>query len=189
MLYLQAQQQQQTQPTVHQQSQHQIPQQAEAISSLNAQQAFTSGAAQAAFYSADHSPQQLTPVSVQPNGPSHSSSASFSIVNGSHSPVSMVNGSSGTTTIGGLLAPSNARGAQHSRAVSLPVFTQGPFAQGQQQTAIATQQQPPNPPAGFGGLSSGIGGFGGAAGYGLAISGDMNHGSLPGWAEEEIGAQ
>lgn len=189
MLYLQAQQQQQQTQAATQQPQHQIPQHADAISSLNPQQAFTSGAAQAAFYSADHSPQQLTPASVQPNGPSHSSSASFSIANGSHSPVSMVNGSSGTTTIGGLLAPSNARGAQHSRAVSLPVFTQGPFAQSQQQTAMATQQQQPNSSAAFGGMTSGLSGFGGAAGYGLAISGDMNPGSLPGWAEEEIGAQ
>ncbi|KAA8617545.1 hypothetical protein A1F94_012413 [Pyrenophora tritici-repentis] len=39
----------------------------------------------------------------------------------------------------------------------------------------------------FGSLSSGIGGFGsGNGGYGLAIQGD---GGLPGWAEEEVGAQ
>lgn len=187
MLYLQAQQQQ-TQPQTH----HQSHQQAmlsppESNPSLSANTAFTSGAAQAAFYSADHSPQQLTPASIQPNGPSHSSSASFSMANGTHSPASMLNGTTGTTTIGGLLAPSNARGAQHNRAVSLPVFPQGPYAPGQPQTA--TQQLPSTAAGGFGSLGSGLGGFGGAGGYGLAISGDMSHNNLPGWAEEEIGAQ
>lgn len=87
---------------------------------------------------------------------------------------------SGTTTVGGLLAPSNLNArAQHSRAVSLPAFTQGPFSSVQQ--TQAPQQNS------FGSLSSGIGGFGsGNGGYGLAIQGD---GGLPGWAEEEVGAQ
>ena len=89
-------------------------------------------------------------------------------------------GQSGATTVGGLLAPSNLNArAQHSRAVSLPVFTQGPFTQPQQ--SQASQQNT------FGSLSSGIGGFGsGNGGYGLAIQGD---GGLNGWAEEEVGAQ
>lgn len=88
--------------------------------------------------------------------------------------------SSGATTVGGMLAPSNLNArAQHSRAVSLPAFTQGPF--NQPLTSQATQQ------GSFGSLSSGIGGFGsGNGGYGLAIQGD---GGLNGWAEEEVGAQ
>lgn len=88
---------------------------------------------------------------------------------------------SGATTVGGLLAPSNLNArAQHSRAVSLPVFTQGPFTQPAQQSQAPPQNS-------FGSLSSGIGGFGsGNGGYGLAIQGD---GGLPGWAEEEVGAQ
>ncbi|RMZ67012.1 negative regulator of differentiation 1 [Pyrenophora seminiperda CCB06] len=97
----------------------------------------------------------------------------------------LINGTSssgtGATTVGGLLAPSNltSRG-QHSRAVSLPAFTQGPFNHSMQQSQAPGQGS-------FGSLSSGIGGFGsGNGGYGLAIQGD---GGLPGWAEEEVGAQ
>ena len=91
-----------------------------------------------------------------------------------------------SSTIGGLLAPRT----QHARAVSLPVFSQGPFS------------QPPLAAAGtqagnaFGGLGSGLGGFGaGNNAYGLAIQNEgphahAGHGSgLPGWVEEEIGAQ
>ena len=135
--------------------------------------------AQAAFYSADPSPPQI-------NAPTHTSghgpSASFSLSNGSTMP--SANGNS--STIGGLLAPRT----QHARAVSLPVFSQGPFS------------QPPLAAAGtqagnaFGGLGSGLGGFGaGNNAYGLAIQNDgphahAGHGSgLPGWVEEEIGAQ
>ncbi|KAI9773643.1 MAG: hypothetical protein M1840_006917 [Geoglossum simile] len=94
----------------------------------------------------------------------------------------LMNGvSSGATTVGGLLAPANAvlngvRG-QHSRAVSLPVFPQGV----QQQ-----QQQPQQQHSGFISMNSGFGGLNGHGSYGLAIQGD---GGLPGWAEEEIGAQ
>jgi hypothetical protein len=107
---------------------------------------------------------------------SHNSTSSFSLINGSSA-----GSGSGPTTVGGLLAPSNLNvRAQHSRAVSLPVFTQGPFNQPVQQTQASQQSS-------FGSLSSGIGGFGsGNGGYGLAIQGD---GGLPGWAEEEVGAQ
>ncbi|KAL8674207.1 MAG: hypothetical protein Q9168_001375 [Polycauliona sp. 1 TL-2023] len=75
--------------------------------------------------------------------------------------------SSGTTTIGGLLAPANAR-AQHARTVSLPGYAD-----------LNGQTQQPNPTPShrnqqsFSGLS-GFGGFGG-------ISWGLN-----GWAEEEI---
>ncbi|KAF2638530.1 hypothetical protein P280DRAFT_519979 [Massarina eburnea CBS 473.64] len=159
MMYLQAQQSQQQQQAEANYQQQQQPQQ---------QQNFQSP--QAAFYSADMNP----PPQPHPSHGSHQSTSSFSLINGS-------SGQPGATTVGGLLAPSNlgnSRGAQHSRAVSLPVFTQGPFTQPQQSQA---------PQNSFGSLSSGIGGFGsGNGGYGLAIQGD---GGLPGWAEEEVGAQ
>ncbi|MCJ1390140.1 hypothetical protein MMC18_002998 [Xylographa bjoerkii] len=97
------------------------------------------------------------------------------------------------TTIGGLLAPSNAR-TQHARAVSLPVFSQEIFTngngQGQQGQGQQQQQslQPPNThrqqQSSFSGMSSGFGGFG-SAGFGLALgSGHGNGMGLNGWAEE-----
>jgi RNA recognition motif-containing protein len=148
------------------------------INGLQQQSAFTSAQAQAAFYSADTSPQP-TP-SLHPHGPSHSSSASFSLANGS---VGGMNGMNGTNTIGGLLAPSNmgGRGSQHSRAVSLPVFTQP------QNMPAPMAQQPQHQSNGYNGLNSGLGGYG-INGYGLAIN-DGGHGGLQGWAEEEVGAQ
>lgn len=92
------------------------------------------------------------------------------------------NGMNGSTTVGGLLAPSNMGrgGAQHARAVSLPVFTQA------QQLPPPVAQHHAQHSNGFAGLSTGLGGY--ANGYGLAISGD-GHNGLNGWAEEEIGAQ
>ncbi|KIW02093.1 uncharacterized protein PV09_06583 [Verruconis gallopava] len=150
------------------------------INNLPQQSAFTSAQTQAAFYSADTSPQP-TP-SLHPNGPSHSSSASFSLANGSSSGI---NGINGTNTIGGLLAPSNmaGRGSQHSRAVSLPVFTQA------QNMPSPLAQQSQHQSNGYSGMSSGLGGYSvGNSGYGLAIN-DGGHNGLPGWVEEEIGAQ
>ncbi|KAF2736000.1 hypothetical protein EJ04DRAFT_533970 [Polyplosphaeria fusca] len=154
MMYLhQAQQNQQSEAQQQQQQQ---------------QQAFVSQ--QAAFYGADLNP---NPQPHQSHT-AHNSTSSFSLINGS-------SGNTGATTVGGLLAPSNLNArAQHARAVSLPVFTQGPFNQPVQQT------QPPQQNS-FGSLSSGIGGFGsGNGGYGLAIQGD---GGLPAWAEDEGLAQ
>jgi RNA recognition motif-containing protein len=164
MMYLQAQQSQQQQADVNlQQQQHQQ----QAQQQQQQQQAFASQ--QAAFYGAD---MNSNPQPHQSHT-AHNSTSSFSLINGTS------NGS-GATTVGGLLAPSNLNArAQHARAVSLPVFTQGPFTQS------AQQSQPQQ--TSFGSLSSGIGGFGsGNGGYGLAIQGD---GGLPGWAEEEVGAQ
>ncbi|MCJ1417825.1 hypothetical protein MMC32_004170 [Xylographa parallela] len=97
------------------------------------------------------------------------------------------------TTIGGLLAPSNAR-TQHARAVSLPVFSQEIFpngnGQGQQGQGQQQQQslQPPNThrqqQSSFSGMSSGFGGFGNA-GFGLALGSSHGNGmGLNGWAEE-----
>ncbi|KAE9971219.1 hypothetical protein EG328_005779 [Venturia inaequalis] len=185
MMYLQQAQQQQggQQQQQQQYSQAEIP----SINGMSQHQGFTSAQAQAAFYSADSSPQGLTPT-LHPTGPSHSSSASFSMANGSMNGSS--NGMSGSTTIGGMLAPSNmgSRGAQHSRAVSLPVFTQA------QQLPPPLTQHSHQMSSGFGGMSNGgYPGFSnGIAGYGLALGGDNSqngHGGLPGWAEEEIGAQ
>jgi RNA recognition motif-containing protein len=162
MMYLQAQQAQQHQQEASLQQQAQQNQQS--------QQSFQSP--QAAFYGAD----QLNP-SPQPHHShtSHNSTSSFNLINGSSS-----GNGSGATTVGGLLAPSNLNSrAQHSRAVSLPAFTQGPF------NSVQSSQGPQQ--GSFGSLSSGIGGFGsGNGGYGLAIQGD---GGLPGWAEEDVVAQ
>ena len=78
--------------------------------------------------------------------------------------------STGATTIGGLLAPANAR-AQHARTVSLPGYSEllanGPT---QPQTGQQSHRHQQNS---FSGLS-GIGGFGNAPW------------SLNGWAEEEV---
>ncbi|KAI4169856.1 MAG: hypothetical protein LQ343_005405 [Gyalolechia ehrenbergii] len=81
--------------------------------------------------------------------------------------------STGSTTIGGLLAPTNARG-QHSRAVSLPGYSDllG-NGQTQQQHQNPTQRSHRHQQSSFSALS-GIGGFG-----------NVNWG-LNGWAEEEV---
>ncbi|CAE7189055.1 hypothetical protein PTNB85_07691 [Pyrenophora teres f. teres] len=168
MMYLQAQQQHQQQQQVEASMQQQQQQQQQQQNQQQQQQSFQSP--QAAFYGADLN----TPQPHHSHG-SHQSTSSFSLINGTSS------SGTGATTVGGLLAPSNltSRG-QHSRAVSLPAFTQGPFNHSMQQSQAPGQGS-------FGSLSSGIGGFGsGNGGYGLAIQGD---GGLPGWAEEEVGAQ
>ena len=83
--------------------------------------------------------------------------------------------SSGSTTIGGLLAPSNARG-QHNRALSLPALAPG-FENG---------GSSPNSVNGGDGerrghhYQSSYGGMG-AGGFGLAIQGGLNN-----WVEEEV---
>ena len=95
---------------------------------------------------------------------------------------------SGATTIGGLLAPTNtglgaARGA-HSRAVSLPAFGQDVFGQ-PSQTSSHPRQSNHQAQGSFSGFTSAFGGLG--HGFsGLSISGES---TLPGWAEEEIGAK
>ncbi|KAF2112594.1 hypothetical protein BDV96DRAFT_648846 [Lophiotrema nucula] len=161
MMYLQAQQSQQQQAEVSLQQQQQQAQQQQ----QQQHQAFASQ--QAAFYGADLAP---NPQPHQSHT-AHNSTSSFSLINAGSN-------NSGATTVGGLLAPSNLNArAQHARAVSLPVFTQGPFTQ-------PTQQSQPQQQNSFGSLSSGIGGFGsGNGGYGLAIQGD---GGLPAWAEDEV---
>ena len=101
--------------------------------------------------------------------------------------------STGATTIGGLLAPTNvglnAR-TQHARAVSLPAFPQELFGQQQQQQQQQYQpqsnhRQHQHQQSSFSGMSSGFDGSGNA-GFGLTIQDD---GGLSGWAEEELGRQ
>ena len=115
-------------------------------------------------------------------------------ISGGFGSSSLSNGAS--TTIGGLLAPTNtglgaSRGA-HSRAVSLPAFSQEIFG-GQPST-----QQGPSSSRGFGGHApqGSFGGFGSAFGTGFGTSGfnglgltSDSRGGLSGWAEEEIGAK
>lgn len=116
-------------------------------------------------------------------------------ISGAFSGSSTTNGGI-SNTIGGLLAPSNvglnAARSAHSRAVSLPAFSQELFG-GQQSTQTSNQSS-----RGFGGHASqgSFGGFGSAFGTGFGTSGfgglsmaTDSHGGLPGWAEEEIGAK
>jgi RNA recognition motif-containing protein len=101
-----------------------------------------------------------------------------------------------SNTIGGLLAPSNvglnAARSAHSRAVSLPAFSQELFV-GQQPTQTSNQSSRGfgghAPQGSFGGFGSAFGtGFGTSGFGGLSLQNDSNRG-LPGWAEEEIGAK
>lgn len=133
-------------------------------------------AQQAGLFGPSGSQQADVTIEV-PQGPimsGHQQSASMSngfAANGTTS-------ANGTSTIGGLLAPSNAR-SQHSRAVSLPVlapFENGgtspgsvPGSTGSGETAERRGHQYQ---ASFGGMG---------AGFGLAIQSGLN-----GWVEEEV---
>lgn len=123
------------------------------------------------FGTASSSPNEIT--LQMPDGSVSGHGQSASISNGYATQDSGV----GATTIGGLLAPSNARG-QHSRAVSLPAFGPG-FENG---------GSSPNSIQGGGVNVEGArrghqyqASFGGGSGYGLAIQGGLN-----GWVEEEV---
>ncbi|KAI2779011.1 hypothetical protein F4815DRAFT_223260 [Daldinia loculata] len=137
----------------HQQQQHQM---------LASQQA-------ALFGTAASSPNELSlDIPQSGSGSGHGQSASIS--NG------YANNASGAPTIGGLLAPVNAR-AQHNRAVSLPVFAPG-FENGGNSPISAIggpsegERRGHQYQASFGGMGSGLG---------LAIQGGLN-----GWVEEEV---
>ncbi|MCJ1411815.1 hypothetical protein MMC19_005907 [Ptychographa xylographoides] len=160
------------------------------VATLQQQQQSVLAHQQAALYGNNGTGELLNGSILEPPHHSHSNSNSYSQgMNGFNQSV--------TTTIGGLLAPNNAR-IQHARAVSLPVFSQEPFingegqnqqGQGQGQQLLQQQQQqslqPPNShrqqQSSFSGMSSGFGGFGNA-GFGLAMHG--NGIGLNGWAEE-----
>ena len=92
--------------------------------------------------------------------------------------VNGLNLSTNAPTLGGLLAPSNARNQQHSRAVSLPAFTQEPLANGISQAQQQPQQHHHNSTHRHQQASmSGFANFGGST-----------WGTLNGWAEESAGA-
>jgi RNA recognition motif-containing protein len=109
---------------------------------------------------------------------------------GGHS--SMSNGPS--TTVGGLLAPTNtglgASRSAHSRAVSLPAFSQEIFGPSSTQNHSSSRGFGGHAPQGsFGGFGSAFGtGFGTSGFNGLGLTSDTRSG-LSGWAEEEIGAK
>lgn len=75
--------------------------------------------------------------------------------------------------------------AQHSRAVSLPSFSQEPFGPVSGQPSHIRTGAAHQPQSSFSSFSSALGGLN-HPGFGLAI---QNENSLPGWAEEEIGAK
>ena len=143
-------------------------------SALQAQQQQVLATQQAALYGGASAAADVTNSTNQDN------SSSGSNANG------LLNANSGASTIGGLLAP-NAR-LQHSRAVSLPAFSQELFGQqGQGQQPQQSGRHGQHVPQGsFSGFSNAFSGGLGNGGFGLAIQGD---GGLPGWAEEEVRAQ
>jgi hypothetical protein len=110
------------------------------------------------------------------------------------------NANGASTTVGGLLAPTNtsfataaaAARSAHSRAVSLPAFSPELFG-GQQSTSAPSTQAARAfghhaPQSSFSGFGSAFGtGFGTSGFGGLGLSNDRR--GLSGWAEEEIGAK
>jgi RNA recognition motif-containing protein len=104
---------------------------------------------------------------------------------------SMTNGAS--TTVGGLLAPTNsglgASRSAHSRAVSLPAFSQEIFGPSSSQTTSSSRPFGGHAPQGsFSGFGSAFGtGFGTSGFSGLGLTSDRP--GLTGWAEEEVGAK
>ncbi|KAJ6004321.1 hypothetical protein N7499_000389 [Penicillium canescens] len=75
--------------------------------------------------------------------------------------------------------------ASHSRAVSLPSFSQEPFGPVSGQPGHTRTGAAHQPQSSFSSFTSALGGLN-HPGFGLAI---QNENSLPGWAEEEIGAK
>lgn len=146
---------------VSQQAQHHHQQQNQALA---AQQAVL-------FGTAASSPSDITLQMPDGSVSGHGQSASISNGFGAQ------NAASGPTTIGGLLAPANARG-QHNRAVSLPAFGPGFENGGTSPNSIqgSVNDEPTRRghqyQASYGGMGSS---------YGLALQGGLN-----GWVEEEV---
>ena len=143
--------------------------------------------------------QQAALYGEMPNGhsglhsahPTHAPRQS-SVSGGFGSSSGLSNGAS--TTVGGLLAPTNtgfggSRSA-HSRAVSLPAFSQEIFGPPASQNHSSSRGFGGHAPQGsFGGFGSAFGtGFGTSGFNGLGLTSDTR-GGLSGWAEEEIGAK
>lgn len=139
------------------------------------QQQHVLAAQQAALFgTAQSSPNEVSIEVPQQGGASgHQQSASVSNGYGAGAATA-----TGATTIGGLLAPGNARG-QHNRAVSLPVLAPDfPNGGGTPNSVAGTnggndgERRGHQYQASFGGMGSG---------FGLAIQGGLN-----GWVEEEV---
>ncbi|KAG5991357.1 hypothetical protein E4U54_003898 [Claviceps lovelessii] len=125
------------------------------------------------FSTSQSSPNELgLDVPQQGSYLGHGQSASISNGYGSNL------GTSGPTTIGGLLAPGNGRGA-HSRAVSLPVLVPGFENGGNSPNSLGGSNGNDGERRGHQYQSS-FGGLG-AQGFGLAIQSGLN-----GWVEEEV---
>lgn len=125
------------------------------------------------FNTAQSSPNELgLDIPQQGSLGGHGQSASISNGYGANA------GTSGAPTIGGLLAPGNARGS-HSRAVSLPVLAPGFENGGNSPNSLAGSNGSDGERRGHHYQSS-FGGLGGN-GFGLAIQGGLN-----GWVEEEV---
>lgn len=127
------------------------------------------------------------------NGPPSHVPRQSSISVGFGSNAGMSNGAS--TTVGGLLAPTNtglgASRSAHSRAVSLPAFSQEVFGPSSSQNNSSSSRGFGGhaPQGSFGGFGSAFGtGFGTSGFNGLGLTSDTRSG-LSGWAEEEIGAK
>jgi hypothetical protein len=94
--------------------------------------------------------------------------------------------------VGGLLAPTNtglgASRSAHSRAVSLPAFSQEIFGPSSNQGSSSRGFGGHAPQGSFSGFGSAFGtGFGTSGFNGLGLTSER--GGLSGWAEEEIGAK
>jgi RNA recognition motif-containing protein len=150
------------------------------VAQLQQQQQQVLAAQQAALYGTSPSPSiDALDIPQQSQGLGHQQSASISGMNG------FQNGTSGPTTIGGLLAPARS----HNRAVSLPVFAQQINGQFQENGTNGNGNQNGDQPrrghqyqnSFSGGLGNGSNGFNN---YGMMQEANMN--GLNGWAEEEV---
>ncbi|KAJ5101537.1 hypothetical protein NUU61_003759 [Penicillium alfredii] len=121
---------------------------------------------------------ELSNGSIEGSLHQHKSSANgyLSVANGTSGP-----GHHATASTSSLSVPR----AQHSRAVSLPSFSQEPFGPVSNQAGHSRAGAAHQPQSSFSSFTSALGGLN-HPGFGLAI---QNESSLPGWAEEEIGAK
>ncbi|KAH8801499.1 hypothetical protein F5884DRAFT_516748 [Xylogone sp. PMI_703] len=146
------------------------------VAALQQQQQQVLAAQQAALFGSSPNSASLDALDIPQQGSlGHHQSASVNLSNG------FQNGTSAATTIGGMLAPSNARG-QHSRAVSLPVFAQ---QNGQQDgpKGLGANGEPRGRGHQYQSSFSGLGNGGfDSNGFGLAIP----ENGLNGWVEEEV---
>jgi RNA recognition motif-containing protein len=148
---------------------------------------------QASLYSEmpNHHHGSLEATTAPTLGHTRHQSTAFGSTNGS----GLTNGHGSSTTVGGLLAPTNtglgASRSAHSRAVSLPAFSQeifGPSGHSSQHNSASRGFGGHAPQGSFSGFGSAFGtGFGTSGFNGLGLTSDR--GGLSGWAEEEIGAK